>query len=76
MPCFLFLDLNDIPGNFSNCHDLICTSHVAYKDAGEGFGDEVEIVTKQLLFFGTSSSLVPALIYQFPILPRTQTRLN
>lgn len=25
---FLFLDLSDIPGNFSNCHDLICTSSV------------------------------------------------
>lgn len=25
LPHSLFLDLNDIPGNFSNCHDLICT---------------------------------------------------
>lgn len=36
LPRFLFLDLNDISGNFSNCHDLICTFSVScwYVDGG------------------------------------------
>lgn len=33
---FLFLDLNDIPGNFSNCHNLICSSSFFYVDGGPG----------------------------------------
>lgn len=36
MPRVLFLDLNDIPGNFSNCDDLICTSSFAYRDVDGG----------------------------------------
>lgn len=35
-PRSLFLDLNDIPGNFSNCHDLICTSSFACRDVDGG----------------------------------------
>lgn len=38
LPCLLFLDLNDIPGNFSNCHDLICTSSFACWDVDGGSG--------------------------------------
>lgn len=38
LPSSLFLDLNDIPGNFSNCHDLICTSSCACQDVDGGSG--------------------------------------
>lgn len=33
---FLFLDLNDIPGNVSDCHDLICTSSFACSNVDGG----------------------------------------
>lgn len=44
LPHSLFLDLNDILGNFSNCHDLICTPSPAcwvVDVKGEGRGLEV-----------------------------------
>lgn len=83
LPRFLFLDLNDIPGNFSNCHDLICASSFACRDVDGGSGGTaafqrggtlrstfIQTRLEQLLFPGFFFSLSP------PPLPLVRSPLN